>query len=85
VPLLRGVSGETQAIVKMVFQHSFRCNCPAVHRAVCLSLVWFNPRYKVITKAVVTILVIIFTFLLGYMAILIYSRFLDSIRELGIH
>ncbi|HUS71620.1 MAG TPA: hypothetical protein VMY06_01030 [Sedimentisphaerales bacterium] len=49
-----------------------------------LSLVWFNPRYKIVTKAVVTILVIVFTFLLGYFAILMYTRFLDSIRELGI-
>lgn len=50
-----------------------------------LSLVWFNPRYKIITKVVVTSLVIVFTFLLGYFAILVYTRFLDSISELGIH
>ena len=49
-----------------------------------LSLVWFNPRFKIITKVVVTILVIVFTLLLGYSAILIYTRFLDSIREMGI-
>ena len=49
-----------------------------------LSLVWFNPRYKIITKVVVTSLVIVFTFLLGYSVILVYVRFLDSIRELGI-
>jgi len=50
-----------------------------------LSLVWFHPRYKIITKAVVTVLVIVFTFLLGYFAILMYTRFLDSISELGLH
>lgn len=49
-----------------------------------LSLVWFHPRYKIITKVVVTILVIVFTFLLGYSIILIYGRILDSISELGI-
>ena len=49
-----------------------------------LSLVWFNPRYSIITKVVVTILVIVFTFLLGYFAILMYVRFLDSIRVMGI-
>jgi len=49
-----------------------------------LSLVWFNPRYKIITKVVVTGLVIVLTFLLGYFAILMYVRFLDSISELGI-
>jgi predicted nucleic acid-binding Zn ribbon protein len=50
-----------------------------------LSLVWFNPRYTVITKVIVTILVIVFTFLLGYLAIMMYVRLLDSIREMGIH
>ena len=50
-----------------------------------LSLVWFNPRYKIITKAVVTSLVIVLTFLLGYFAILMYTRFLESISELGLY
>ena len=49
-----------------------------------LSLVWFNPRYKIITKVVVTSLVIVLTFLLGYFAILVYVRFLKSISEMGI-
>ena len=49
-----------------------------------LSLVWFNPRYKIITKVVVTGLVIGLTFSVGYFAILMYTRFLDSISELGI-
>jgi len=49
-----------------------------------LSLVWFNPRYKIITKVVVTGLVIALTFLLGYFAILVYVRFLKSISDLGI-
>ena len=49
-----------------------------------LSLVWFNRRYKIITKVVVTGLVITLTFLLGYFAILMYVRFLESISELGI-
>ena len=49
-----------------------------------LSLVWFNPRYKIITKAVVTGLVIALTFLLGYFAILMYTRFLQRISEMGI-
>ncbi len=51
-----------------------------------LSLVWFHPHYKIVTKVIITILVIAFTLLLGYMAIQIYSRFLDSItEEMGIH
>ena len=50
-----------------------------------LSLVWFNPRYKIITKVIITILVIVFTFLLGYSVILVYSRLLKSISDLGLH
>jgi hypothetical protein len=49
-----------------------------------LSLVWINPRYKNVTKVIMTILVIAYFFLIGYMAIKMYSRFLDSITDLGI-
>ncbi|HIJ52974.1 MAG TPA: zinc ribbon domain-containing protein [Planctomycetes bacterium] len=49
-----------------------------------LSLVWFHPRYKIITKAVITVLVIVFTFLLGYLVIQVYARLLKSISDLGI-
>ena len=49
-----------------------------------LSLVWFHPRYKIITKVIISILVIVFFFLMGYMVILIYSHLLDSISEMGI-
>jgi hypothetical protein len=50
-----------------------------------LSLVWFHPRYKNVTKVIISILVIAFFFLVGYTAIQIYSRFLDSISEIGIN
>lgn len=50
-----------------------------------LSLLWINPRYKLITKAIITILVIALFFMVGFMAIVIYSHILDSIREMGIH
>ncbi len=50
-----------------------------------LSLVWFNPRYKIITKVVVTSLVITLSILLGYLIIKTYFRFIESITELGIH
>jgi predicted nucleic acid-binding Zn ribbon protein len=48
-----------------------------------LSLVWFHPRYKIITKAVVTGLVIGLTLLAGYLIIKIYIQILESISELG--
>jgi len=50
-----------------------------------LPLVWLNPRYKAITKAVVTIIVVVFTILLYYLTIGMYSRLTEQIEALGIH
>ena len=50
-----------------------------------LSLVWFNPHYTMITKSIITVLVIGFTLLIGYLGIKVYFQFLDSISALGIH
>jgi len=49
-----------------------------------LSMVWFHPRYKIATKAIVTILVIGLTIFVGYLAITTYANLLDSITELGL-
>ena len=48
-----------------------------------LSLVWFHPRYKIITKVIVTGLVIGLTLLVGYLTIKIYIQIIESISELG--
>lgn len=50
-----------------------------------LSLVWFHPRYKIVTKVIISILVVIYFLLLGVMAIQIYSRFLESFIDMGIN
>jgi predicted nucleic acid-binding Zn ribbon protein len=50
-----------------------------------LPLVWFNPRYKTITKLVVTGLVIALTVLLSYLVGYIYSNLMKQIEVLGIH
>jgi len=49
-----------------------------------LPLVWLNPQYKVITKLVVTILVIGFTILLSYSAYHICYNLVEQI-EIGLH
>ena len=49
-----------------------------------LSLVWFNPRYKIITKLVVTALVIALTILFSYLVGYIYRNFMEQIEALGI-
>jgi len=50
-----------------------------------LPLVWINPRYKIITKLVVTVAVIILSILLSYLTMGIYSRLTQQIEGLGIH
>jgi hypothetical protein len=50
-----------------------------------LPLVWLHPRYKIVTKLIVTGLVIAFTILLCYLTINVYLRFVKQIEALGIH
>jgi predicted nucleic acid-binding Zn ribbon protein len=50
-----------------------------------LPLVWLNPRYKIVTKLIVTGLVIAFTILLCYLTMNVYLRLVKQIEALGIH
>jgi hypothetical protein len=50
-----------------------------------LPLVWFNPRYKVVTKLVVTIVVIASAILLSYLTVKIYLRLIEQVEAMGIH
>ena len=50
-----------------------------------LPLVWFNPRYKIITRLVVTIAVIGISILLCYITTGMYVRLTKQIEGLGIH
>jgi hypothetical protein len=49
-----------------------------------LPLVWFNPRYKAITKLVVTIVVIVSTILLSYLTVKIYLQLMEQVEALGV-
>jgi low affinity Fe/Cu permease len=49
-----------------------------------LPLVWFNPRYKAVTKLAVTIAVIALTILLSYLTMYIYLRLMEQMETLGI-
>jgi hypothetical protein len=49
-----------------------------------LSLVWFHPRYKLLTKVLLTAAVIIAFFLIGYLGMTVYTRLINSITELGL-
>jgi hypothetical protein len=48
-----------------------------------LPLVWFNPRYKVVTKLVVTGLVLLVTVLASYALGLAYQRLMNQVLSLG--
>jgi hypothetical protein len=50
-----------------------------------LPLVWFHPRYKIVTKLIVTGLVIAFTILLCYLTMNVYLRLVKQIEAMGIH
>jgi len=49
-----------------------------------LPMVWKNPRYKIVTKAIVTVVVLIGTVLLMYLMVWFYTQFLNQFSQLGI-
>jgi len=49
-----------------------------------LPMVWLNPRYKIITKFVVTGLVIALTVLCSYLVGYIYRNLIEQVEALGI-
>ena len=47
-----------------------------------LPLVWFNPRYRILTKIVLTVVVVGLTVLVLYLLALLYLRLIEQIRQL---
>ena len=50
-----------------------------------LPLVWKNPKYTVITKAVITTILIAFTLWLCYLMGNMYQQLIEQINALGLH
>ncbi|MCQ9208923.1 MAG: zinc ribbon domain-containing protein [Omnitrophica bacterium] len=50
-----------------------------------LPLVWFNKRYRVITKIIITVVVIVVTFGILYLAVNMYLQMIEQIKEMGIN
>lgn len=48
-----------------------------------LPLVWINPRYKILTRAIITVIVLVVTVLCIYMTVHIYQRMIDQLTVLG--
>ncbi|MGA1980547.1 MAG: zinc ribbon domain-containing protein [Sedimentisphaerales bacterium] len=49
-----------------------------------LPMVWFNPRYKIITKVIVTVIVIAVTILCSYLVAHLYDNLIKQVEALGI-
>jgi hypothetical protein len=49
-----------------------------------LPLVWFHPRYKPVTRLIITVIVLVVTVLCTYLAATTYQKLLDQITALGI-
>ena len=49
-----------------------------------LPLVWLNPRYKIVTKLAVTVIVIALTILFSYLTVNMYHRLTEQIESLGL-
>ena len=50
-----------------------------------LPLAWANPRYTLVTKALITVAVIVLTIVLAYAMTSLYKNLMDQIQALGIH
>lgn len=50
-----------------------------------LPLVWMNPKYKVVTKGIITAVVIVITIWLCQLMGQMYQRIIQQVNELGLH
>jgi hypothetical protein len=50
---------------------------------IALPLVWMNPRYKISTRAIVTVIVLGATILFLYLTVYAYQHLLDQLTALG--
>ncbi len=50
-----------------------------------LPLAWVNPRYTLVTKALITVAVIVLTIVLAYAMTSMYKNLMDQIQALGVH
>ncbi|HUT30120.1 MAG TPA: hypothetical protein VMX13_10040 [Sedimentisphaerales bacterium] len=48
-----------------------------------LPLVWFNPRYRAVTKIVVTVVVVVGAVVLTWLTIGVYVRLMEQVEKMG--
>jgi hypothetical protein len=47
-----------------------------------LPLVWFHPRYRLLTKVLLTVFILVLTALILYGLLVLYMRLLEQVRQL---
>ena len=81
--------GDNQPKTKWYFATTFVVIAILCIGPLALPLVWFNPRYKAVTKLVVTIAVIVLTILITllcyYLIVKIWPKLTELVESLGIH
>jgi hypothetical protein len=50
---------------------------------IALPLVWANPRYKILTRVIVTVIVLVVTVLSLYLVVYAYENLINQLTELG--
>ena len=48
-----------------------------------LPLVWINPRVKILTRAIITVIVLVVTILCMYLTVYAYQNLIDQVTALG--
>ena len=49
-----------------------------------LPIVWMNPRYKIVTRVLITVAVLVVTILLVYLTAALYRNLIDQVKTLGV-
>ena len=70
--------------IKWYFKTSFIVIALLCLGPLVLPLVWFHPTYKISTKIIVTIVVIIGTIVLCYLMVFVFSYLTKQIKSMGI-
>ena len=82
------LDGRDQQVIKPKPKKWYFANGTVVLALLCLGpmalpLVWINPRYKISTRVIITIIVLVVTILCIYMSVGVYQRMIDQLTELG--
>ncbi|MHC4557318.1 MAG: zinc ribbon domain-containing protein [Planctomycetota bacterium] len=82
------LDGSSRAVKKPRPKQWYFANGTVVIALLCLGplaipLVWLNPRYKLATKAVITVVVLAVTILCMYLVVYAYQQLLAQITALG--